>query len=67
MKANDENVAAASSDTVPANTVKILRVVDNPTRSDSIMLVDEESIGFDPYDTASLFVQSTSQKSADPS
>ena len=67
MNANDEDVEVASSDTVPANKVKILRVGENRSRADSIMVVDEESIGFDPYDTASLFVQEIVKKSADQS
>jgi len=65
MKANDENAVLASSDTLPANKVRILRVGEKPTSADALIVVDEESIGFDPYDTASLFVPKAAQKSAD--
>jgi hypothetical protein len=65
MNVNDDNIVVASADTVPANKVRILRVGENPSDAYSPMIVDEESIGFDPYDTASLFVQKVVQKSAD--
>jgi urease beta subunit len=63
MKANDNNVAVASSDTVPANKVGILRFDEKPATGDSLKIVDEESIRFDPYDTASLYVQKTADQS----
>ena len=65
IDANDENVVVASAETVPTNTVRILRVGENPTSADSQIVVDEESLGFDPYDTASLFVPKAAKKSAD--
>ena len=65
IKTNDENVAVASANTLLTNRVRILRVGEKPASADSLIVVDEESLGFDPYDTASLFVPKAAQKSAD--
>ena len=67
MTENDGDSAISTSDTVPANKIKVLRVGERPSDQRSLMIVDEETVGFDPYDTASLFVQKTANKSADRS
>jgi hypothetical protein len=67
MIENTGDSAMSTSDTVPANKIKVLRVGERPRDQQSLMVVDEETVGFDPYDTASLFVQKTANKSADQS
>ena len=63
MNENESDMVSSTSDTVPANKISVLRPGEAPSDVDSLTVADGESAGFDPYDTASLFVQ----KSADPS
>jgi hypothetical protein len=52
----------ASDETVPGKSLKILRqgVFTRADDPDLFSSQDDESVGFDPYDTASLYVEKTS-------
>jgi hypothetical protein len=63
MSANQKNIISAASQHVVTNKVRILKVA-KPARgfnSKLLSMKDGESIGFDPYDTASLFVDRTQE------
>jgi hypothetical protein len=59
MDEKNKTPVKAEDDTV--NQVKILRSKIGPLAAQTEFVADagEESIGFDPYDTASLYVQKT--------
>ena len=61
MNKNIEGDTEASDETVPAGRLKILRagVFTRAANPDQFPQQDDESEGFDPYDTASLYVEKT--------
>ncbi len=61
MNKSVEGDKEASDETVPAGQLKILRVgvFTRAADPDQFRQQDDESEGFDPYDTASLYVEKT--------
>ena len=63
MSANQKRTVSAVSQRAVASKVRILKAA-KPARGFNMKLLsmkDGESIGFDPYDTASLFVHKTQE------